>query len=291
MISFLIPTYNYDARPLVDQLKQLAVQAGIDYEILVNDDGSQQKTTENQKINDFEKCFFQKNNKNLGRAGNINRLVQRAKFRYCILLDCDVKPLRNDFLAAYLKLCQPNQICFGGINYDNQKPENGILRWKYGIYQEARNIKERQKRPYRYLLTSNLLFDKYLFKHKLFNDQLKSYGYEDLLLVQYLKQKIIKVNHIDNPVTHINLETSEIYLQKTQTALVNLAQLVKQNKVDVSLTGVSYWGNKLHKLKISKLYKLVFKTFKAILEKNSLGKKPNLILFKMYKLGFYLNQF
>lgn len=291
MISFLIPTYNYDANPLVHNLKKLADQSDIDYEILVNDDASDNKIAENQKIDGLENCYFQKNKENLGRAGNINRLVQRAQYRYCILLDCDVTPGSKDFLSQYLKLCQPDQICFGGITYDIKKPENGILRWKYGIYQEARKVSERKNQPYRFLLTSNLLFDKHLFNQRLFDDQLKTYGYEDLLLAQYLKKNQLTVNHIDNPVIHVNLETSAIYLQKTQTALINLAQLVKQNKVDINLTGISYWGDFLSKWKVSNLYVTLYKIFRKQLINNSLSQAPNLMLFKLYKLGFYLNQF
>jgi len=291
LISFLIPTYNYNARPLVYQLDQLAQKEKIKYEIIVNDDGSDEKVTENQQIDQLENCSFYQNKTNLGRAGNINQLISRSKYRYCLLMDCDVRPFSADFLSKYIQLLQPDQFCFGGITYDEQKPEKGLLRWKYGIHQEARGVTVRRKNPYRYLLTSNLLFDKQMIDERLFDDQLTTYGYEDLLLAQKLKEDQIPIHHIDNPVVHKNLETSIIYLQKTETALITLADLVQNDKIDKNLTGVSYWGNKMRSLGLAPIVKLVFNLFKNNWRTNILGNKPYLVLFKLYKLGFYLKQF
>ena len=291
MISFLIPTYNYNARPLVNQIDQLAQKENIDYEIILHDDGSDEKVAENQEIDLLENAFFFRNETNLGRAGNINQLISRSKYRYCLLMDCDVRPFSADFLSHYIKLIQPDQFCFGGITYDEQKPEKGLLRWKYGRLQEAKNVDMRRKNPYRYLLTSNLLFDKQLFKDGLFEEQLTTYGYEDLLLAQKLKNDQTPVFHIDNPVVHENLETSAIYLQKTETALKNLADLVQNKKIDENLTGVSFWGKKVRQLGLAPILIQFFKNMENKLIKNILGNKPDLLVFKFYKLGFYLKQF
>ena len=291
MISILIPTYNYDARSLVNQINQLAIKEDIEYEIIVNDDGSDEKVAENQQIDQLENCCFYRNKTNLGRAGNINRLIGYSKFRYCLLLDCDVSPFSADFLSKYIQLLQPDQFCFGGITYDKEKPKIGLLRWKYGRAQEARSVDIRQKHPYRFLLTSNLLFDKQLVDNDLFDDQLTTYGYEDLLIAQNFKEDKIPIHHVDNPVVHKNLETSAIYLQKTETALINLADLVQNEKIDKHLTGVSRWGNKISSLGLAPVFKFIFDRLKSILKTNILGNKPYLILFKFYKLGFYLKQF
>ena len=291
MISILIPTYNYDASPLVHKLKQLADGMAIQYEIIVSDDGSVDKLKENQSIDEIEECTFLNNDENLGRAGNINRLVKNAKYRYCLLLDCDVSPVSPDFLSKYINMLQPEQICFGGITYNKEKPTTGILRWKYGRYQEARSVDERKRSPYRFLLTSNLLFDKRSIGKKLFDDRIKTYGYEDLLLAQYLKRERIPVHHIDNAVVHENLETSSIYLEKTKTALTNLARIVKEDLIDKDLTGISKWGEISKKLGLSGIFLFFYKRWKARMEEQFLGKDPHLMLFKIYKLGFYLERY
>lgn len=290
MISILIPTYNYDASPLVRKLKQLADDIAIDHEIIVSDDGSAEKLMENQRIEEIEDCTFLNNDENLGRAGNINRLVQNAKYRYCLLLDCDVSPVSTDFLSNYIKKMQPDKICFGGITYNKEKPTSGILRWKYGRYQEARSVKKRRSSPYRFLLTSNLLFDKQIIGEKLFDDRIKTYGYEDLLLAQYLKREKVPVHHIDNAVVHENLETSSIYLEKTKTALTNLARIVKEDLIDKDLTGISKWGEISKKLGISGIFLFFYKKWKVKMEEQFLSKDPHLMLFKIYKLGFYLER-
>ena len=254
-------------------------------------DGSDGKVAENQQINELENCSFYQNKTNLGRAGNINRLVSYSKFRYCLLLDCDVSPFSTDYLSNYIQLLRPDQFCFGGITYDDQKPKSGLLRWKYGRAQEAKSVDIRRKDPYRYLLTSNLLFDKKVVGKDLFDDQLTTYGYEDLLLAQNLKEDKIPIHHVDNPVVHKNLETSAIYLQKTETALINLADLVQNDKIDENLTGVSHWGKKMRSLGLAPVFTFLFDQFENILKTNILGKKPHLLLFKLYKLGFYLKQF
>jgi glycosyltransferase involved in cell wall biosynthesis len=75
MLSILIPVYNYNVYPLVSELHKQCLECGVNFEILCQDDASNQIESENQKINSLENCHFSKNNSNLGRVKNINFLA------------------------------------------------------------------------------------------------------------------------------------------------------------------------------------------------------------------------
>ena len=59
MLSILIPTYNYNIAPLVNELfLQCELIPNLNFEILVYDDGSQLYHSENSKINNLKNCSF-----------------------------------------------------------------------------------------------------------------------------------------------------------------------------------------------------------------------------------------
>ena len=58
MLSILIPTYNYNVFPLVLDLHKQCLECKIDFEILCQDDHSNQFSNENQKINSWYKFFL-----------------------------------------------------------------------------------------------------------------------------------------------------------------------------------------------------------------------------------------
>ena len=59
MISILIPTYNYNIVPLVNELYKQVTKEKIDFEILVYDDGSLSDINKkNESINSLNNCLF-----------------------------------------------------------------------------------------------------------------------------------------------------------------------------------------------------------------------------------------
>ncbi|WP_035664262.1 glycosyltransferase family 2 protein [Flavobacterium sp. ACAM 123] len=166
MLSILIPIYNYNAYPLVKELHSQCLEAKIDFEILCQDDFSNEYLKENQEINTLENCSFSSNTANLGRGININKIARKAKQEWLLILDCDTFPKDSKFIERYLVEIQKNdqQIIFGGIIYDQKKPaSNQLLRWVYGNEREALSIQLRNKNPDNSALTSNLLLKKELF--------------------------------------------------------------------------------------------------------------------------------
>ncbi|MEM9260646.1 MAG: hypothetical protein AAGA62_13425, partial [Bacteroidota bacterium] len=56
----------------------------------------------------------------------------------------------------------------------------------------------------------------------------EGYGHEDTLWGQQLAKAGVGILHIDNPVTHLGLETSGVFLEKQHRAIHNLRLLKKQ---------------------------------------------------------------
>ncbi|MBF4516294.1 glycosyltransferase family 2 protein [Flavobacterium sp. ANB] len=280
MLSILIPVYNYNVLPLVNELVKQCNSVGIDFEILCQDDASNsQENILNQEINLLPNCSFFVNESNLGRGKNINSLAQKAKHDWLLILDCDTFPSQNDFIQKYIDIISnlKDNIIFGKIIYEDVKPENEkLLRWIYGNKRETVSI-----------LTSNLLIKKDIFLQYPFDDSITKYGYEDLLFFSVLRKNHFKISTIENPTFHINLETSIVFLNKTKTALENLVSLYRSNKISKEDSKIIKVFEFLKKLRLVEFSVSVFKKNKTEIEKNLLSQNPSLFLFDLYKLGYF----
>lgn len=285
MLSILIPTYNYNTLPLVKELKQQLDISNVVYEILVQDDAGSLFLNENSEINNLGNCSFNRNVDNLGRSRNRNLLIKKSKYNFLLFLDCDVIPKKSDFITKYINEISENlEFVYGGISYnENIKPNNdSVLRWKYGIKREAITLEKRLQEPFRHLLTSNILINKEKLRNPLFNESITMYGYEDLELAIWLKRHNKSVKHIDNYVYHINLETSEKFILKTEEALENLKQLENNRILPKGSTQISSTYNKTIFLK--PIFKKLSYFFLKKIKSNLTSKNPNLLLFDLYKL-------
>ena len=292
MLSILIPTYNYNVFPLVSDLHKQCLECEIEFEILCQDDASNQFLEENLKINAIENCSFSRNDFNFGRGKNINSLAEKAKFEWLLIMDCDTFPTQNDFIKKYVATTNNPKfkVVFGGIEYEKEKPEKEkILRWAYGNKRESLSLKIRNEKPNSRALTSNLLIQKELFIKNPFDASITKYGYEDLCFMSILGINNIKVSHIDNPTFHLNLETSVIFLNKTKTALENLAFIVDSKIYDTLDSKIVSTHRLLQKCMLAKLMALFFKKSEAKIRTNLLSENPSLFLFNIYKLGYYCN--
>ncbi|WP_431244624.1 glycosyltransferase family 2 protein [Flavobacterium sp. P21] len=279
MLSILIPVFNYNVLPLVNELVKRCNSCGITFEILCQDDASQSELhIQNQEINSFLNCSFFTNETNLGRGKNINSLAQKAKYNWLLILDCDTFPAKNNFIKNYISaISESKNILFGGIIYDEKKPEKEqLLRWIYG-----------QEREISAVLSSNLLIKKDIFLQFPFDEEITKYGYEDLLFFSVLKRNHFEVFQIENPTFHLNLETSKLFLSKTKTALENLVFLYNSNKISKADSKIIKAFDFLKNLKLTGFVKFIFDKNKNKIEQNLLSEKPSLFLFDLYKLGYF----
>ncbi|MGO4772955.1 glycosyltransferase family 2 protein [Flavobacterium sp. W22_SRS_FK3] len=291
MLSILIPTYNYNVYPLFLELKQQADCLGIAYEILVQDDASlSELNIENENINTNKNCFFFVNKSNLGRGKNINSLAKKAKHNWLLILDCDTFPTQNNFIKKYITTITntDHRVIFGGIEYEKGKPKKEkLLRWVYGNKRESLSLKTRKEKPNSRALTSNLLIQKELFIKNPFDNAITKYGYEDLYFLAVLETKGIQVCHIDNPTLHLNLETSVLFLDKTKTALENLAFIADSKIINTIDSKIITTHRLLKKIMLVKSTSYIFQKLESNIRTNLLSENPSLFLFDLYKLGYY----
>jgi hypothetical protein len=102
-----------------------------------------------------------------------------------------------------------------------------------------------------------------------------------------LKKKGVIVKHFDNPTYHLGLETSQQFLDKTKIALENLKSIAETNPLDSSESKILKIYVFLNKIYLATLISYLFKKTERKIEDNLLSQKPSLLLFDLYKLGYY----
>jgi len=305
MLSICIPIYNFDVQILVKNLHQQGVDTQIDFEIVCFDDGSKEYFKKlNRNIQHLPFVNYLELPKNFGRSKIRNELGKAAKYLYLIFMDCDSATVDKLYLENYLLNLeilnkQPlrknvpltdslnnHVLLYGGRVYKKNPPNNPQLffHWKYGSQREQMPPNFRQKQEHHAFMTNNFLIPKQLFLDIQFDESLTQYGHEDTLFGLELKQQNIPIIHLDNPLIHIGLETTEVFLMKTKMGIQNLHFL--SQKTDLIQSKLLNTFKKIQQLKLDWLLKLFYTVFEEKMVANFHSKNPNMHLFDLYKLGY-----
>ncbi|MBN1414446.1 MAG: glycosyltransferase [Bacteroidales bacterium] len=297
MLSILIPVYNFNVVELVRGIHRQAMQSGVNFEIIVMDDGSEiQFKEKNRIIKEWRNLRYEELSENIGRAKIRNKMATMAGFPWLLFLDCDTQVVRSDYIATYLGQCHNEGVICGGRTYRDIIPENPeqYLRWKYGRSREQKSAAYRNRRPWNSFMTNNFVISRSLFDLVTFNESITQYGHEDTFFGTELRRKGISVTHIDNPLVHIGLETHDEFLVKTNEGIENLLLLLQTNEEyrDELISGIKllkhfYW---LKKTRTTIFYILFYTLFKKLLLLNIKSHHPCLLLFDLYKLGFLIEK-
>lgn len=290
MLSILIPVYNYNITPLVKELYGQVLDCGINFEILVYDDASTLNITNNKTINQFKNTVFKELPKNIGRSAIRNLLAHDAKYKWLLFLDADTKIIDEEFIKKYLfEIKDSNHIVYGGICYQKNKPENNeMLRWVYGKKREALKVPQRNKNPHLRFLTLNFLIQKDIFNILKFNTDIPNLRHEDTLFALNAKEKDIKVTHINNTVMHVGLESSLIFLKKTDEATEVLYSFIEQKMISPQETALTRVAELFIKYKLNYVISTLYLIFKKPIKTQLLSRNPSLLLFDFYRLAYYL---
>lgn len=288
-LSILIPTHNYDCTRLVYDLE---AQLTEEDEIIVGNDCSTDKNIV-AKLSEIEnsgksRVFTPNDNDSrpLGRAAIRNALAREAKGEWLLFIDADAEVRSKTFIEDYLSATKFAPVVCGGTGNLPECPSPECrLRYDYEVEAEKRlTVVRRQRFPYSQLATFNFLIRRDIFLSICFDEGFKEYGYEDTCFGFQLKQRGIAIHHIDNKLTHLGIETSDVYLSKIETALRTLSKIEKEQRKLVRLSG---FAMKLERYYLLGLVRCVFRLTKKYLRANLLGKHPNQKLFTFYKLGYY----
>ena len=288
MLSILIPTYNYSVFPLVLELKYQADLLTIPYEIIVLDDASTFFLEENSKIKELKNCLYIRNEINTGRTGTRNFLAQKAQFKILLFLDADVFPENKEFLSTYSKEFDniENKALFGGYKYVSEVPEESkSLRYYYGKSREEKEASIRNKNPYGFVFSGNMLLTKNIFLANNYQKNNSLYGL-DIFFSLKLYSNIINVAHIDNAIFHMGLEENEVFFNKSLESVKSRKHLLSDNKQGAEINSLLRYYQILKKFRLLFFAATLFKFSERYLRKHIVAKKPNLFYFDLYRLGY-----
>lgn len=302
-LSILLPSYNNVCVSLVQVLQRQAdaLRGKLDkpfrYEIIVADDGSTDAACidANRVIGDMLHCRYLRMEQNVGRAQIRNVLISESRGDYVLLIDSDLFLCDDNYLYKYAT--STADVVYGGTriggeglamvaNEANTENLKGNLRYIYEKKAEpSHRAVFRQLRPNQEISVCNLYARRDIMEAHPFDSRFKAYGYEDVLFGKRLAESGIEVTHIDNPVLINEFESNSVFVKKTEEAILTLCRF------EQDLEGYSNLKTKVTTLgryiPLS-LFRLWHRIMKNKEKRNLTGSKPSLLLFKLYKLGFFL---
>lgn len=302
-LSILLPSYNNVCVSLVQVLQRQAdaLSGKLDkpfrYEIIVADDGSTDAACidANRVIGDMLHCRYLRMEQNVGRAQIRNVLISESRGDYVLLIDSDLFLCDDNYLYKYAT--STADVVYGGTriggeglamvdNEANTENLKGNLRYIYEKKAEpSHRAAFRQLRPNQEISVCNLYARRDIMEAHPFDSRFKAYGYEDVLFGKRLAESGIEVTHIDNPVLINEFEPNSVFVKKTEEAILTLCRF------EQDLEGYSNLKTKVTSLgryiPLS-LFRLWHRIMKNKEKRNLTGSKPSLLLFKLYKLGFFL---
>ena len=289
-LSILIPVYEYNPTKLIKELLQQSLQIEIPLKIILIDDASSIDFFSNwaTPFQDSTTIQITRLNQNIGRAGIRNNLIQEASFDWLLFLDSDTIPCTQNYLASFIPFLSANYSCVcGGTAYRKELPEvSRRLRWEYGKAREEITSTIRNQNTFGTFTLNNLLIRKEVVLQFPLDNAIQKYGHEDTLLGMNLAANNIKMLHIDNFVYHEGLDTNEIFLIKIKQSVSTLVDLHTQGKL-LSDTKLIRLHQKLHRLRINRLFASLMNPFINSIEKNLVGLTPSLMYMDLLKLWYF----
>ncbi len=290
-LSILIPTYNYPCRKLVECLAEQTsiIQSennSFKFEIIVAEDGSTDYLDENRCIDKIKNCKHIVRSENTGRACIRNFLAQQTSYNWLLFIDSDMVVYDKEFILNYISN-NSETVVDGGVkimgDYDSLKNN---LRFIYEKSSEKEHTyNKRKKNPFAHFHTANFIIKRDIMLAHPFDERFRKYGYEDVLLGKYLKSSGIPIEHIDNPLSFEVFETNKEFIGKTEEGLRTLYDFRQELDGYSNILNAKRKTDRLH---ISGAIRLFHKLFGKAIRKNLIGNKPDIRLFNIYKLGFYL---
>ena len=288
-LSILIPVYNGNAFPAVKRLSALCERIVMDspspfkYEIIVADDGSEQKEAieANKAINQLYNCQYIIKELNSGSAATRNFLASQSHYEWLLFIDCDMEIPGMDFIMRYLP-CNQTDVTNGGIKVGaSHETLQHNLRYLYEKRAEpAHTIDKRRAAGFQEFRSANFLIRRSCILSHPFDERFLKSGYEDVCLGKTLYEAGASITHIDNPLLICDFEDNKNFIEKIERNLTTLFRFRKDLKGYSRL--IDYGDSILHFP-----IRLWHTIFGNIERKNLTGKHPCLWIFSLYKVGFY----
>ena len=238
-LSVIMPFFRYDPVPLLARLDAEAAAFGGEIEILALDDGGGDKALAKRAETLIETMACPARlillAANEGRAKGRNRLVENARARHTLLIDCDMTPDAPDFLARYMALVDEDvEIAFGGFSVDRtEATADQELHRALQTRAECLPARLRELQPEKYVYTSNLLVRRDVFGIEAFDEGFTGWGWEDVEWGMRVARKF-QVLQIENTATHLGLDTAAVLAGKYEQSVANFARVVAHHPEIIS---------------------------------------------------------
>jgi hypothetical protein len=288
MLSILIPIYNYNVYPLVLELHKQCLECEIKFEIVCQDDASGSDLNfENEKINLLSNSSFITLKENIAHRKNRNLLAEKAKYNYLLFIDGDSNVISSNYVSNYIQNIQDFDIVYGGRIHPEVCPSDlQKLRWKYGKLIEDKTCENRKKTPFQSLLFNNTIIKKECFNKIKFDLFLIKYGHDDTQLSYQLSLLEAKVNHINNPVEHGDIDNNSFFVAKMKGSLENLIYLYEEKKITQNFSKLISLLLLLNKLKLTYFVSKFYLLLEKVIFKQLEGNNPNLFVFNLFRIGY-----
>jgi glycosyltransferase involved in cell wall biosynthesis len=235
-LSVLIPFKGDDPSDLVGMLSRETVAA----ELVVLDDGSADPALARRVTDAVLACPLPARlillDRNVGRARGRNRLVAHARARHFLFLDSDMAPDEDAFLARWLELAAAEDapVAFGGFSLKQAPPRRDhALHRRMAAHSDCLPCKVRRLTPEKHIFTSTLLVRRDVFEAEAFDEGFAGWGWEDVEWGMRVARRW-PIQHIDNPATHLGLDTARTLAAKYEQSAGNFARVVASHPEVVS---------------------------------------------------------
>lgn len=234
-LSVLIPFLRDDPGDLIRRLDAEAETLGGAVELVLLDDGTGDAalagrlTAQVAGLGLPARLIVLADNE--GRSRGRNRLASAARGSHLLFLDSDMRPDSPAFLRTWIELigAQDPAVAFGGFSLDQapDEPRFAVHR-ALALKSECVPQAERARAPEKYVYTSNLLVRRDVFAAEAFDPDFTGWGWEDVEWGIRVSRRFAIV-HLDNPATHMGLDTAAALAAKYAQSGPNFARVVARH--------------------------------------------------------------
>ena len=234
-VSVLIPFLRDDPSELLQLLDEEAACVEGAVEIVVMDDGTNDPNLTARLQTSIKAMALPARlitlEENEGRSKGRNRLADAARGGSLLFLDSDMRPDHRRFLWTWADLVarEDPAVAFGGFSL-LQAPTDARFSVHRSMAAKSDCVpyQERAKTPEKYVFTSNLLVRRDVFEAETFDAEFSGWGWEDVEWAMRVSRRFTVV-HVDNPATHMGLDTVEALAGKYEQSAGNFARVVARH--------------------------------------------------------------
>ena len=234
-VSVLIPFLRDDPLPLLDALDTEASALSGAVELVLMDDGTGDvaltQALEARIATMAMPVQLITLGANEGRSRGRNRLAAAARAGHLLFLDSDMRPDTPRFLGVWADLVRDRDpaVAFGGFSL-LQAPTDArfAVHRAMAAKSECLPCEVRALTPEKYVYTSNLLVRRDVFDTEAFDAAFTGWGWEDVEWAMRVSRRY-PVIHVDNPATHMGLDTVQALAGKYEQSAPNFARVIAKH--------------------------------------------------------------